>query len=802
MTSSFQREYTSALLAGPQTNWLEAQEPEYKRQEEARKLLGQQLKERDDQWLKVKEKESLVNRLGELAEYSKSIGSFVQATQANKDAKEKAEKLQFEVDYNTNISGKSQDVVSKLFRNKQIWQQDTKNLKIDYANFSKVVNDSPLTKAEKEFLLNNHGGNALAIQSMLGGQLTNNLPSLWQQHVNTEEFNQEKWDRLSADAKKGKFLNFAYQEYGKLNFNASMIANNYQEALGRWVDTKTNLETLEYNQFKLSVEEQTWDEKLNGHLQNDNISEATEYVNNWMVGLGENIPWEQKKHSLKIKLKRLARSRKLTPAEQLQLKEGILSIPIPNIGDVGKKGEGLLSLADWNEIADASKQSAINFIATDKTEQTNKLNQVYVSVRDGTFKGTKNDLEEIVRNVVAHHPTLADSDIVKNLNGINPILQTDQQRANETKFWSPYLTGQKQGSTFLLDDKTINNVTSGKVNDQLSDLKTAELAFNDAVGLPTTDSGANTAIANKMLSSPNVKLANLAGFKPDAAAGSPQRLTGNAGHVQQSMLDAFNFSMALGRQKYPNNPINARREGENLYEGHLKANGFYVTDDGVSEGIGKYSATVEGKYNQIGRFENVVGEKGQGINQYTNRLWDRDLIDGGKKVTQGLPNNHNLGSSRFDERHLNTSGAVISNNDLDSLFTEVVPGNTIDALNQQQLKEVKDSNNIQWSTELLYKSFYFKKSPAIVAYKALDAFIKSKAPEDIAYRNSFGGDAYWKNKLTLLKNSPEYKNAVKISDLIAKSDDEKLKEAFQLINSGKATNNVIQRFILGLEGLY
>ena len=53
MTSSFQREYTSALLAGPQTNWLEAQEPEYKRQEEARKLLGQQLKERDEQWLKV-----------------------------------------------------------------------------------------------------------------------------------------------------------------------------------------------------------------------------------------------------------------------------------------------------------------------------------------------------------------------------------------------------------------------------------------------------------------------------------------------------------------------------------------------------------------------------------------------------------------------------------------------------------------------------------------------------------------------------------------------------------------------------
>ena len=131
MTSSFQREYTSALLAGPQTNWLEAQEPEYKRQEEARELLGQQLKERDEQWLKVKEKESLVNKFGELAKFSKSMGSFVQATQANKDAKEKAEKLQFEVDYNTNISGKSQDVVSKLFRNKQIWQQDTKNLKID-----------------------------------------------------------------------------------------------------------------------------------------------------------------------------------------------------------------------------------------------------------------------------------------------------------------------------------------------------------------------------------------------------------------------------------------------------------------------------------------------------------------------------------------------------------------------------------------------------------------------------------------------------------------------------------------------
>ena len=128
-TQQQQQWYASSLLAQAPTNWTESLEPEYEKQRKDRERHGQRLKERDDRWLEIQKEESLVNRLGQLSELSQSIGGLVKARKLAAEQAKESDRLKFEVLYNKNISGKDQKEVDKIFRDKEIWQKDVKNLK-------------------------------------------------------------------------------------------------------------------------------------------------------------------------------------------------------------------------------------------------------------------------------------------------------------------------------------------------------------------------------------------------------------------------------------------------------------------------------------------------------------------------------------------------------------------------------------------------------------------------------------------------------------------------------------------------
>ena len=262
-----QQWYASSLLAQAPTNWTESLEPEYEKQRRDRERHGQRLKERDDRWLKIQEEESLVNTLSKLSDFSQSIGNLVKARKVAAEQAKESDRLKFEVLYNKNISGKDQKEIDKIFRDKEIWQKDVKDLKIDYINYTQRINNSNLSDEAKSFLLSNHGGHALKVQHLLGSQVLDNAHARWQEKLSDPKF-QIKFDALGGDTalEKQEFENFLFDEYRSLNFNEDYIANNFQKETNRWLDTKGNLSKLKYKQIRSAENE---------ILNNQNLEKAS-----------------------------------------------------------------------------------------------------------------------------------------------------------------------------------------------------------------------------------------------------------------------------------------------------------------------------------------------------------------------------------------------------------------------------------------------------------------------------------------------------------------------------------------------
>ena len=272
-----QQQYTSALLAGPVTNWTKSLIPIYDAEARDRERHGQRLKERDDRWLEIEKKQSLPEVLGRLGEFSQTIGSAVKQHREAKEASKEADELAFEVLYNKNITGKDQAEVDRIWRDNSIWQKDAKSLKIDGIQYTKLINSSKLSDSAKQFLLTNHGSYALKIQNLLGSRLTENLGQLWQDHINNGKTDDGKsfqvyFDSLGGDPdlEKQAFRKFIGQEYNKLGFNADNIANNYQTGINRWLETREGQSALQYSNTILTDNEKLYEQSFESAKQNDN----------------------------------------------------------------------------------------------------------------------------------------------------------------------------------------------------------------------------------------------------------------------------------------------------------------------------------------------------------------------------------------------------------------------------------------------------------------------------------------------------------------------------------------------------
>ena len=618
-TQQQQQWYASSLLAQAPTNWTESLEPEYEKQRKDRERHGQRLKERDDRWLEIQKEESLVNRLGQLSELSQSIGGLVKARKLAAEQAKESDRLKFEVLYNKNISGKDQKEVDKIFRDKEIWQKDIKNLKIDHINYTQRINNSNLSDEAKSFLLSNHGGHALKIQHLLGSQVLDNAHARWQEKLTDPKF-QIKFDALGGDtaAEKQQFENFLFDEYQSLNFNEDYVANNFQKETDRWLGTKGNLSKLKYKQIRSSELEIFYDKNLEAASKSDNPTALAEEVQGQIMGLvdGFSVTYEDAKNTVGNRLYRLGKAGLLESHEVEAIRKSLLLIPTA----AGDQGELLFSTEQWNSIQQGINEFGINAVNQNNAKLTTNAVNTFATIINPNSNLSREEKEELQKNSLLslERSGLTETDAYKRLNKLDHTVQDADSYKEVRTDNIAYYTGGKQ-SHRLKDKKLFESIGQGQVSDELLKLAKADGEYYISVSLPDTHDGHVTAAKDMLATSP----------------GQTDKITTKSATTTQEFKNLAEL-MALKRQEFhiiaradfPDNNVKATTQAEGLFNQWKIDNGINEIDNNNNPKAGILSPTIEGIY-RISKERTAALTERSGLGSRGNTaVWSGNLISG------------------------------------------------------------------------------------------------------------------------------------------------------------------------------
>ena len=622
-----QQWYASSLLAQAPTNWTESLEPEYEKQRRDRERHGQRLKERDDRWLKIQEEESLVNTLSKLSDFSQSIGNLVKARKVAAEQAKESDRLKFEVLYNKNISGKDQKEIDKIFRDKEIWQKDVKDLKIDHINYTQRINNSNLSDEAKSFLLSNHGGHALKVQHLLGSQVLDNAHARWQEKLSDPKF-QIKFDALGGDTalEKQEFENFLFDEYRSLNFNEDYIANNFQKETNRWLDTKGNLSKLKYKQIRSAENEILNNQNLEKASKSDDPlalgSEVQEQIMSLVSttfhpdGTETKVTYEDAKNIVGNRLYRLGKAGLLESHEVEAIRKSLLLIPTA----AGDKGELLFSTEQWNRIQQGINEYGINAVKQNNANLITNAVNAYATLINPDSNLSSEKKEELQNNVklsLERHG-LTDTDAYRNINGLDHTVQDADSYKEVRADNRDYYSGSKQ-SHRLKDKKLFENIRQGQVSDELLKMVKEDEQYYIDVSLPDTHDGHVTATKDMLATSP----------------GQQNKITTKSATTTQEFKNLAEL-MALTRQEFhiiaradfPDNNSKAKQQAEGQFNQWKIDNGINEIDDGKNPKAGILSPTNEGIY-RISKERTAALTERSGLGSRGNTaVWSGNLISG------------------------------------------------------------------------------------------------------------------------------------------------------------------------------
>jgi len=635
MTTQRQQQwYASSLLAQAPTNWTESLEPEYEKQRKAGELQGQRLKQRDDRWLEIEKEQSLVDRLDELSEFSQKIGSAVKQRKVAAEQAKAADKLNFEVLYNKNVSGKDQKEIDKIFRDKEIWQKDVKNLKIDHINYTQRINNSNLSDEAKSFLLSNHGGHALKVQHLLGSQVLDNAHARWQKKLSDSTY-QRKFDDLGGDtaAEKQQFEKFLFSEYQSLNFNEDYIANNFQKETNRWLDTKGNLSKLKYKQIQSTDLELFHDANLEAAGKSDNPNALLEEVQGQIMSLVKEseevtfnpdgtetstfgVTYEDAKNTVGNRLYRLGKAGLLESHEVEAIRKSLLLIPTA----AGDQGELLFSTEQWGRIQQGINEYGINAVNQNNTRLTTNAVNAHATIINPNSDLTSQEKEELKNSTILslERAGLTDTDTYKHLNKLDHTVQDADSYKDVRTENIAYYSGGKQ-SHRLKDKKLFESIGQGQVSDELVKLAEADEKYFKDVDLPHTHEDLVKEEKHNLATSPG---------QTDKIPTLNTTTTEEFKNLAKLMALKRQEFHIIARSDFPDDNIKAKNQAE----GHFKAwkidNGINEIDDGKNPDAGILSPTNEGIY-RIERERQAALTEKSGLGSRSNtRFWSGNLTSG------------------------------------------------------------------------------------------------------------------------------------------------------------------------------
>ena len=320
---------------------------------------------------------------------------------------------------------------------------------------------------------------------------------------------------------------------------------------------------------------------------------------------------------------------------------------------------------------------------------------------------------------------LENTEAYKRLQNLDPTVQDREHYIKIRKEYQAYYDGNKQGQAFL-NTEEINAIPNGRVRKELQELAAAQKAFLEKNLLPTTIAGWKTRSRALIVNSEAQRSAKI--FQPLGGT-----LSGEAEKIQMELIQSELRALELGRQAFPKDDVSALQQAETLFNQEQERNGFNVIDQEGAVGAGKWSATIDGKYEIYKRQSTIRGEKlDLGIKSEIQG-WDQDVENWKKDPTKPL-----LTIEQID-------GAFIRDGE-----------------------EVDSPFKLEFSKETIYKAHQVKKSPSRLSLEDLDKFLAD--PNNKTYINKFGGPTAWDQKRKILENSPE----LKLEDIVKKIGDKDL----------------------------
>ena len=595
------------LIAKGPTNWVEGLEKYYAEDEEKRRRHGELLRQRDAEALEIKREESPIRALGKLAEFSTTVHKALKTSDAAKKKKEDDFKLQAEYDW-TNLNKNDKKVVTDLIKQ----SKGFKDLKVDYADWKRLISESTeLSPQAKELLTTQHGGYLARLHEQMGFARLDNLPNILREKSKNQTGFQEEWDQKITDGTDKEFLKqFSYSQLADLGLGRELVANTFQKPLNKWLDTKGVISHLRGNQTFLTKQELDFSGRIDTARKAGNL---TFEIQTQLTEEGYT------KSNVVNRLNRLAKSGELTRFELTQLMNGELD---PTFKFPGKTGKDLFSDEQWGLIESSittQETAAVEGHAAFQTKNLTSVKNVLLNNPDQLSDQQLTVLRD--QTLFAYENGGGDitSQEYKDFKLINPVLQSPQAYESHKKEWEQYFGGERRGM-LLRRKEEVKAIPNIQLRHQLLDMIGEDEAYYRTVDLPSTHATQQTYSKNLLINSIPQRGAQI--FNPESV------LTGPASEIQSHLTSQRALFHAIARRQNPDDAFAAKLAGEQMFEQYMEQEGLNTVDDGSGNpAIGKLSATMDGRYLRWRPYNQADQQLKEEHTKVNNKLWTQQVVN-------------------------------------------------------------------------------------------------------------------------------------------------------------------------------
>ena len=268
------------------TDWLTPLEKVYARQSQQLDRYHEQLRERDRQ-----EREARIDIpevLGKLAQFSQTVGQVMEARQARKLKQDDQNLKLSKAKWLDTIKDTDKPEAIKLIK----WKTDESDLKKDYSEFRKKVNEAVkfkrLSPEAGKLLLDEHGANIVYYQQILAQQKIDNGIDVVNKGFEGNPELQEKWNEFKINndtqGKKDFIERYLFDQLTELNLSDELIAEKFIDQITKFSNTKGVLSKVKIKNHLLSSANQNFATRLNLRKQQGG-------------GLAQEVSWQIKESS-------------------------------------------------------------------------------------------------------------------------------------------------------------------------------------------------------------------------------------------------------------------------------------------------------------------------------------------------------------------------------------------------------------------------------------------------------------------------------------------------------------------------